>query len=172
VVVTAFCVGLFVYLLNLPFSSGALLIGVGKVMSDLSPLDGFQVTAARTTIVLLGAMIRALVSVLPASARSPPLRCCCLYVRAAAGRCADHACRHLLRRAVRRSTTSVLVNIPGEATSVIASTEPDGPARPGGPALAIAAIGSFFAGCVATVPVAVGAPLTHRAAVRAGRYFR
>jgi putative tricarboxylic transport membrane protein len=61
------------------------------------------------------------------------------------------------------STTSVLVNIPGEATSVITCLDGHQMARPGraGAALAIAAIGSFFAGCVATVLVAaLGAPLT------------
>ena len=61
------------------------------------------------------------------------------------------------------STTSILVNIPGEATSVVTALDGHQMARQGraGPALAIAAIGSFFAGCVATVLVAaLGAPLT------------
>src|SRR5437016_6033095 len=61
------------------------------------------------------------------------------------------------------STTSVLVNIPGEATSVVTCLDGHQMARQGraGPALSIAAIGSFFAGCVATVLVAaLGAPLT------------
>jgi len=61
------------------------------------------------------------------------------------------------------STTSVLVNIPGEATSVITCLDGHQMARQGraGAALAIAALGSFFAGCVATVLVAaLGAPLT------------
>ncbi len=61
------------------------------------------------------------------------------------------------------STTSILVNIPGEATSVVTTLDGHQMARQGraGPALAIAAIGSFFAGCVATVLVAaLGAPLT------------
>src|SRR5437660_1384649 len=61
------------------------------------------------------------------------------------------------------STTSVLVNIPGEATSVITCLDGHQMPRQGraGPALSIAAIGSFFAGCVATVLVAaLGAPLT------------
>ena len=61
------------------------------------------------------------------------------------------------------STTSILVNIPGEATSVITCLDGHQMAKQGraGPALAIAAIGSFFAGCVATVLVAaLGAPLT------------
>src|ERR1700737_4335779 len=61
------------------------------------------------------------------------------------------------------STTSGFVNIPGEATSVITCLDGHQMARQGraGPALSIAAIGSFFAGCVATVLVAaLGAPLT------------
>jgi putative tricarboxylic transport membrane protein len=61
------------------------------------------------------------------------------------------------------STTSVLVNIPGEATSVVTCLDGHQMAKQGraGPALAIAALGSFFAGCVATVLVAaLGAPLT------------
>jgi putative tricarboxylic transport membrane protein len=61
------------------------------------------------------------------------------------------------------STTSVLVNIPGEATSVVTCLDGHQMARQvrAGAALSIAAIGSFFAGCVATVLVAaLGAPLT------------
>ena len=61
------------------------------------------------------------------------------------------------------STTSILVNIPGESSSVVTCLDGHQMAKQGraGPALAIAAIGSFFAGCVATVLVAaLGAPLT------------
>src|SRR6201991_1552118 len=61
------------------------------------------------------------------------------------------------------STTSILVNIPGESSSVITTLDGHQMAKNGraGPALSIAAIGSFFAGCVATVLVAaLGAPLT------------
>src|ERR671927_1583345 len=61
------------------------------------------------------------------------------------------------------STTSILVNIPGEATSVVTALDGHQMARQGraGAALSIAAIGSFFAGCVTTVLVAaLGAPLT------------
>ena len=61
------------------------------------------------------------------------------------------------------STTSILVNIPGESSSVVTCLDGHEMAKRGraGPALAIAAIGSFFAGCVATVLVAaLGAPLT------------
>ncbi len=58
------------------------------------------------------------------------------------------------------STTAILVNIPGEASSVITTIDGHQMARQGraGPALGIAAIGSFFAGTVATVLIAVAAP--------------
>jgi putative tricarboxylic transport membrane protein len=73
------------------------------------------------------------------------------------------------------STTSILVNIPGEATSVVTTLDGHQMAKQGraGPALAIAAIGSFFAGCVSTVLVAaLGAPLTSIALVfRPADYF-
>ncbi|HEY2757932.1 MAG TPA: tripartite tricarboxylate transporter permease [Pseudolabrys sp.] len=61
------------------------------------------------------------------------------------------------------STTSILVNIPGEATSVVTCLDGHQMARQGraGAALSIAAIGSFIAGCVSTILVAaLGVPLT------------
>ncbi len=60
------------------------------------------------------------------------------------------------------STTSILVNIPGETSSGVTCIDGYPMARQGraGPALAIAAIGSFFAGSVCTVLVAtIGPPL-------------
>jgi putative tricarboxylic transport membrane protein len=64
------------------------------------------------------------------------------------------------------STTSILVNIPGEATSVVTCLDGHQMAKQGraGVALGISAIGSFFAGCVATVIIAaLAAPLTSMA---------
>jgi putative tricarboxylic transport membrane protein len=61
------------------------------------------------------------------------------------------------------STTAILVNIPGEATAVITVLDGHAMARKGqaGVALGIAAIGSFFAGTVATLLIAaLGVPLT------------
>ncbi len=61
------------------------------------------------------------------------------------------------------STTSILINIPGESSSVVTTLDGHQMARQGraGPALAIAAIGSFIAGSFATVLVAaLGVPLT------------
>src|SRR5471032_3127624 len=58
------------------------------------------------------------------------------------------------------STTAILVNIPGESSSVVTCLDGYQMARKGraGAALAIAAMGSFFAGCVATVIIALFAP--------------
>ena len=61
------------------------------------------------------------------------------------------------------STTAILVNIPGEATSVVTTLDGHAMAKQGraGVALGIAALGSFFAGCVATLVIAaLGLPLT------------
>jgi len=61
------------------------------------------------------------------------------------------------------STTAILVNLPGESSSVVTIIDGYQMARQGraGPALAAAGIGSFFAGSVATLIVAAfAAPLT------------
>ncbi len=60
------------------------------------------------------------------------------------------------------STTAILVNIPGEATSVVTALDGHQMARQGraGTALAIAAIGSFIAGSIATLVIAaLGKPM-------------
>ncbi len=59
------------------------------------------------------------------------------------------------------STTAILVNLPGEASSVVTTIDGYQMARQGrgGVALATAAIGSFFAGTVATLLIALAAPL-------------
>jgi len=58
------------------------------------------------------------------------------------------------------STTAILVNLPGEASSVVTCLEGYQMARNGraGPALAAAGIGSFFAGSVGTLILAAFAP--------------
>jgi TctA family transporter len=61
------------------------------------------------------------------------------------------------------STTAILVNLPGEASSVVTTLDGHAMARKGraGQALAVAAIGSFVAGCVGTLAIAAFAgPLT------------
>ncbi|MDX2158691.1 MAG: tripartite tricarboxylate transporter permease [Hyphomicrobiaceae bacterium] len=58
------------------------------------------------------------------------------------------------------STTAILVNLPGEASSVVTALDGYEMAKQGraGPALAIAALGSFFAGTVATFAIVLAAP--------------
>src|SRR6187431_3120058 len=58
------------------------------------------------------------------------------------------------------STTSILVNIPGEASSIVTCIDGHQMAKQGraGAALGIAALGSFFAGCVGTVFIAAFGP--------------
>jgi len=58
------------------------------------------------------------------------------------------------------STTAILVNLPGEASSVITALDGYAMARKGqaGKALAVAAIGSFIAGTIATFLIALAAP--------------
>ena len=58
------------------------------------------------------------------------------------------------------STTSILLNTPGESASIVTALEGNKMARQGrgGPALATAAIGSFIAGLVATLGLAFIAP--------------
>ena len=58
------------------------------------------------------------------------------------------------------STTSILVNLPGEAASVVTCLDGHQMALQGraGPALAVAAIGSLFGGVVATLLIAMFAP--------------
>jgi putative tricarboxylic transport membrane protein len=58
------------------------------------------------------------------------------------------------------STTAILVNLPGESSSVVTCIDGYQMARQGraGPALAAAGLGSFFAGCVGTLILAAFAP--------------
>ncbi|TAK40017.1 MAG: tripartite tricarboxylate transporter permease [Betaproteobacteria bacterium] len=73
------------------------------------------------------------------------------------------------------STTAILVNLPGESSSVVTCLDGYQMARQGraGPALATAALGSFFAGCIATLIVAMFAPPLAEVALKFGpaEYF-
>lgn len=73
------------------------------------------------------------------------------------------------------STTAILVNLPGESASVVTVLDGYQMARKGmaGRALATAAIGSFFAGTVATFAIALFAPPLTELALRFGpaEYF-
>ncbi|TAJ37701.1 MAG: tripartite tricarboxylate transporter permease, partial [Reyranella sp.] len=64
------------------------------------------------------------------------------------------------------STTSILVNLPGEASSVVTCLDGYQMARKGraGAALSISAVGSFFAGTIGTIIIVIFAePLTRMA---------
>ena len=73
------------------------------------------------------------------------------------------------------STTSILMNLPGETASVVTCIDGYQMAKRGraGPALAIAAIASFFAGCVGTLLIALFGPPLAEAALKFGapEYF-
>jgi putative tricarboxylic transport membrane protein len=68
------------------------------------------------------------------------------------------------------STTSILLNTPGESASIVTALEGNKMARAGrgGPALATAAIGSFVAGLIATLGLAFLAPWVVRFALSLG----
>ena len=68
------------------------------------------------------------------------------------------------------STTAILLNLPGEVSSVVTTLEGYKMARNGraGAALAVAALGSFFAGTVATLAVAASGPLLTSVALSFG----
>jgi putative tricarboxylic transport membrane protein len=73
------------------------------------------------------------------------------------------------------STSAILVNLPGESSSVVTCLDGYQMARQGraGPALATAALASFFAGCVSTLIVAMFAPPLAEVALKFGpaEYF-
>ncbi|MBX9905613.1 MAG: tripartite tricarboxylate transporter permease [Burkholderiales bacterium] len=73
------------------------------------------------------------------------------------------------------STTAILVNLPGESASVVTCIDGFQMAKNGraGPALAIAAIGSFFAGTVGTILIALAGPPLAEMALKFGapEYF-
>jgi TctA family transporter len=73
------------------------------------------------------------------------------------------------------STTAILINVPGESSSVVTAIDGYQMARQGraGAALSVAALGSFFAGCVGTIVIAAFAPPLTELAFRFGpaEYF-
>jgi putative tricarboxylic transport membrane protein len=73
------------------------------------------------------------------------------------------------------STTTILLNTPGESASIATALEGNKMAKAGraGPALATAALGSFVAGTIATVALTLVAPLVVELALKLGpaEYF-
>ena len=68
------------------------------------------------------------------------------------------------------STTAIMLNMPGEPSSVVICFDGHPMARAGraGPALCISAFGSFFAGCVSVIVIALFSPLLAGAALQFG----
>lgn len=68
------------------------------------------------------------------------------------------------------STTAILVNLPGESSAAVTCIDGHQMAKQGraGPALATAALASFFAGCVGTVFIAIFAPMLAALALEFG----
>jgi putative tricarboxylic transport membrane protein len=73
------------------------------------------------------------------------------------------------------STTTILLNTPGESASIVTALEGNRMAKAGraGPALATSALGSFLAGTLATIALTLVAPLVVEAALKFGpaEYF-
>jgi putative tricarboxylic transport membrane protein len=73
------------------------------------------------------------------------------------------------------STTAILVNLPGETSSAVTALDGYQMARQGraGPALATAALSSFFGGCVGTLLIALAGPVISAWALEIGapEYF-
>ncbi len=68
------------------------------------------------------------------------------------------------------STTAILINLPGESSSAVTAIDGYQLARKGraGAALATAALGSFFAGTVGTILLALAAPPLASVALKFG----
>ena len=125
----------------------------------------------------IGCFLGTLVGVLPGHrAGGDGRHAAAVHLRAGARAGADHARRHLLRRAVRRldhgDPGQHSGRDPRPSSPRSTATRWRGAAAPG-PALGIAAIGSFIAGCIATLVVAYFAPPLAEIALKFGpaEYF-
>jgi putative tricarboxylic transport membrane protein len=139
---------------------------------------GFSVALepAHLVLLVLGAVIGTLIGVLPGLG---PIGAIALILPIAYGMNATSLI--ILMAAVYYgamyggSTTSILLNIPGESASVITAIDGNQMAKQGraGPALAIAAIASFVAGTLAVVCLMLFAPIITAWAIRFGppEYF-
>src|SRR5215217_1593126 len=123
-------------------------------------ITGFSVilTPANLYLCLLGSLIGTLVGVLPGIGPLAPLSGLVMLSSIFYG------------AMYGGSTTSILLNIPGEAASVVTCIDGHQMARQGraGAALGIAAIGSFIAGTLGVVVMTFFAPLIAAVAIRFG----
>ena len=112
----------------------------------------------------------------PASARRSPWRCCCRSPPRSTPTASMIFFAGIYYGAMYGgSTTSILLNTPGETASMVTAMEGNKMAKSGraGAALATAAIGSFVAGTIATVIVTLFAPVVAdvRGEARPARIF-
>jgi putative tricarboxylic transport membrane protein len=139
---------------------------------------GFSVAFTMTNLMycLIGCLLGTLIGVLPGIG---PIATIAMLLPATFGLPAESALIMLAGiyygAQYGGSTTAILVNLPGESSSVVTALDGYQMARQGkaGTALAIAALGSFFAGSVATVLLAVAAPPLAQIAFKFGpaEYF-
>ena len=127
-------------------------------------LDGFQTAFTATNLLfgLLGTFLGTLVGVLPGIGPALAIGLLlpiCLTVNPTSALIMFAAIYY--GAMYGGSTTSILLNTPGESGSVITALEGNKMAKAGraGAALATAAIGSFVAGTIATIFLAFGAPV-------------
>jgi putative tricarboxylic transport membrane protein len=142
---------------------------VGDLVSNLSLGFGVALTFQNLGLAFLGCLVGTLIGVLPGVG---PIATIAMLLPITFG--LDPVGALIMLAGIYYgaqyggSTTAILVNIPGEATAVVTVLDGHQMARQGraGIALGIAAIGSFFAGTVATLVIAaLGGPLTRLALV-------
>jgi putative tricarboxylic transport membrane protein len=142
---------------------------MGDLVSNLSLGFGVALTFQNIALAFLGCLVGTLVGVLPGVG---PIATIAMLLPITFG--LDPVGALIMLAGIYYgaqyggSTTAILVNIPGEATSVVTTLDGHQMARQGraGIALGVAAIGSFFAGTVATLVIAaLGAPLTRLALI-------
>src|SRR5947199_2698500 len=132
-----------------------------ELLDNLIVGFGVALTPANLGFALLGALIGTLIGVLPGIgpiATIGMLLPLTFHLEPTSGLIMRAGIFH--GRQYGGSTTAILVNLPGETSSVVTCIDGHQMARQGraGSALAIAALGSFFAGTVATAIIATFAP--------------
>jgi putative tricarboxylic transport membrane protein len=142
-----------------------------QLLSNLALGFGVALSLQNVAVALLGALIGTAIGVLPGIG---PVATISLLLPITFGMEATTAIIMLAGifygAQYGGSTTAILLNLPGEVSSVVTTLEGYKMARRGraGAALATAAIGSFFAGTVATILVAASGPLLTQVALSFG----
>jgi hypothetical protein len=163
--ITAFCTLVFSLALGLPFRLSAPGCGSeGAIMDLLANLGlGFATAASPENLLfcLIGVILGTLIGVLPgigATATIAMLLPITFQLEPVSSLIMLAGIYYGAQYG--GSTTAILINMPGESSSAVTAIDGYQMARKGkaGTALAVAALGSFFAGTVATLLVAIFAP--------------